>query len=32
METAIVVFHQRFSTNTLPQWPLAQPFRYRSQR
>ena len=27
METAICVFHQRFSTNTLPQWPLAQPFR-----
>jgi hypothetical protein len=21
------VFHQRFSTNTFPQWPLAQPFR-----
>ena len=20
-------FHQRFSTNTLPRWPLAQPFR-----
>ncbi|TKA93243.1 glutamate synthase large subunit [Halopseudomonas bauzanensis] len=27
METAISVFHQRFSTNTLPRWPLAQPFR-----
>lgn len=26
-ETAICVFHQRFSTNTLPRWPLAQPFR-----
>ena len=26
METAISVFHQRFSTNTLPRWPLAQPF------
>lgn len=26
--TAICVFHQRFSTNTLPRWPLAQPFRY----
>ena len=24
----IVVFHQRFSTNTLPRWNLAQPFRY----
>jgi glutamate synthase (NADPH/NADH) large chain len=23
----ICVFHQRFSTNTLPQWRLAQPFR-----
>lgn len=22
-----VVFHQRFSTNTTPRWPLAQPFR-----
>jgi len=28
METAIAVFHQRFSTNTWPQWRLAQPFRY----
>ncbi len=27
LETAICVFHQRFSTNTLPRWPLAQPFR-----
>jgi len=27
METAICVFHQRFSTNTSPQWKLAQPFR-----
>ncbi|TVP90375.1 MAG: glutamate synthase large subunit [Pseudomonadaceae bacterium] len=27
MATAISVFHQRFSTNTLPKWPLAQPFR-----
>ena len=25
-ETAIAVFHQRYSTNTLPSWPLAQPF------
>ncbi|WP_304440775.1 glutamate synthase central domain-containing protein, partial [Oleiphilus sp. HI0128] len=23
----ICVFHQRFSTNTMPKWPLAQPFR-----
>jgi len=28
METSICVFHQRFSTNTAPRWPLAQPFRY----
>ncbi|XNM59705.1 hypothetical protein ACLK1S_19980 [Escherichia coli] len=21
------MFHQRFSTNTVPRWPLAQPFR-----
>ncbi len=28
MATHICVFHQRFSTNTLPRWPLAQPFRY----
>ena len=27
MQTGICVFHQRFSTNTLPKWPLAQPFR-----
>ncbi len=26
-ESAIAVFHQRYSTNTLPSWPLAQPFR-----
>ncbi|PYQ16416.1 MAG: glutamate synthase large subunit [Acidobacteria bacterium] len=25
--TAFVVFHQRFSTNTLPSWTLTQPFR-----
>ncbi|WP_455384269.1 glutamate synthase central domain-containing protein, partial [Acidihalobacter prosperus] len=28
LETALCVFHQRFSTNTLPQWRLAQPFRF----
>lgn len=27
LETGIAVFHQRFSTNTAPRWPLAQPFR-----
>lgn len=26
LETAICVFHQRFATNTLPSWRLAQPF------
>jgi glutamate synthase domain-containing protein 2/glutamate synthase domain-containing protein 1/glutamate synthase domain-containing protein 3 len=26
-ETALVVFHQRYSTNTFPNWSLAQPFR-----
>ena len=27
LKTAICVFHQRFSTNTMPRWNLAQPFR-----
>ncbi|WP_432471745.1 glutamate synthase large subunit [Amphritea sp. HPY] len=27
LETAICTYHQRFSTNTAPRWPLAQPFR-----
>jgi glutamate synthase (NADPH/NADH) large chain len=27
MESAFCVFHQRFSTNTSPDWKLAQPFR-----
>src|SRR6266540_1305725 len=26
-ETALAVFHQRYSTNTSPSWALAQPFR-----
>jgi len=26
-ETAICVYHQRYSTNTFPTWPLGQPFR-----
>ncbi len=26
--SSVCVFHQRFSTNTLPQWRLAQPFRF----
>ncbi|MCL1123124.1 glutamate synthase large subunit [Shewanella surugensis] len=28
LQTSICLFHQRFSTNTSPKWPLAQPFRY----
>ena len=28
MAASIAIFHQRFSTNTLPQWSLAQPFRF----
>ncbi len=27
-ETAIALFHQRYSTNTMPRWSLAQPFRF----
>ena len=27
MASSVCVFHQRFSTNTWPQWRLAQPFR-----
>ncbi len=26
-ETAICLYHQRYSTNTFPTWPLSQPFR-----
>jgi glutamate synthase (ferredoxin) len=26
-ETTLALFHQRYSTNTLPSWPLAQPLR-----
>ncbi len=28
LQSAICLFHQRFSTNTMPRWPLAQPFRF----
>jgi len=28
LETALAVVHQRYSTNTFPSWPLAQPFRF----
>ncbi len=27
-DTALAVFHQRYSTNTFPSWNLAQPFRF----
>ena len=27
-KSAIVLFHQRYSTNTLPTWGMAQPFRF----
>jgi len=27
-ETALAIFHQRYSTNTMPNWLLAQPFRF----
>ena len=26
-ESAVAIFHQRYSTNTFPEWRLAQPFR-----
>jgi glutamate synthase (NADPH/NADH) large chain/glutamate synthase (ferredoxin) len=29
-ETALCVYHQRYSTNTFPTWPLAHPFRMLS--
>ena len=27
-ETSFAIYHRRFSTNTLPKWPLAQPMRF----
>lgn len=27
-ETAFAIYHRRFSTNTTPKWPLAQPMRF----
>jgi glutamate synthase (NADPH/NADH) large chain len=27
-QSALALVHQRYSTNTMPSWPLAQPFRY----
>ena len=27
-KSTFAVYHRRFSTNTLPKWPLAQPMRY----
>ena len=29
-ETALAVFHQRYSTNTFPTWPLSQSLRMMS--
>lgn len=26
-KTAFAIYHRRYSTNTTPKWPLAQPFR-----
>ena len=26
--TAFAVYHRRYSTNTTPRWPLAQPMRF----
>ena len=28
LKSSVCVFHQRFSTNTMPEWRLAQPFRF----
>ena len=28
LQTNVCVYHQRFATNTLPQWRLAQPYRH----
>jgi glutamate synthase (NADPH/NADH) large chain len=28
LKTALALVHSRFSTNTFPNWKLAQPFRY----
>ncbi len=28
MTSSVAIFHQRFSTNTMPQWRLAHPFRF----
>ena len=28
IESALVLVHSRFSTNTFPSWPLAHPYRY----
>jgi glutamate synthase (ferredoxin) len=28
LTSAIAVFHERYATNTLPRWELAQPFRF----
>jgi len=28
LKSSVCLFHQRFSTNTLPEWRLSQPFRF----
>ena len=28
VDSALALVHQRYSTNTMPSWPLAQPFRF----
>ncbi|MBN1411905.1 MAG: glutamate synthase large subunit [Spirochaetales bacterium] len=28
VQSSLALVHQRYSTNTFPSWPLAQPFRY----
>jgi glutamate synthase (NADPH/NADH) large chain len=28
LTSALGLVHQRYSTNTFPAWPLAQPFRF----
>ena len=28
VESCLALVHQRYSTNTMPSWPLAQPFRF----
>ncbi|MCP5549854.1 MAG: hypothetical protein H7A53_03010 [Akkermansiaceae bacterium] len=32
MQTSMALVHSRFSTNTFPSWPRAQPFRHLPQQ